>query len=59
MQDTSFDTQFRDKRTLVNNTLRFLLTKSAVFAIGGDLKEALVYVLEYWCSGVASLSAGK
>ena len=46
MEDTSFYTQLRDKATLVNNTLRFLLTKSAVFGTSSELKDALVYVIE-------------
>jgi len=46
MEDTSFYARLRDNATLVNNTLRFLLTKSAIGGISGELKEALVYVLE-------------
>ena len=39
----NFNTQLREKATLVNNTLRFLLTQQP---ISGDLREALVYVIE-------------
>ncbi len=46
MKHKDFYTELRDKATLVNNTLRFLLTKSAVGGMKGDLKEALVYVIE-------------
>ena len=46
MEYENFYTQLRNKATLVNNTLRFLVTKSAVFGMGGDLKDALVYVIE-------------
>jgi len=56
MEDTSFYTQLSDKATLVNNTLRFLLTKRCGTGFQPvktrprwpchQLKEALVYVLE-------------
>ena len=39
----NFNTQLREKTTLINNTLRFLLTQQP---ISGDLREALVYVIE-------------
>jgi geranylgeranyl diphosphate synthase type II len=39
----NFNTQLRKKTTLINNTLRFLLTQQP---ISGDLREALVYVIE-------------
>lgn len=39
----NFNTQLREKATLINNTLRFLLTQQP---ISGDLREALVYVIE-------------
>jgi geranylgeranyl diphosphate synthase type II len=43
MEDTGFHTQLREKATLVNKTLRFLLSKQP---LSGDLREALIYVLE-------------
>jgi len=56
MEDTSFYTQLSDKATLVNNTLRFLLTKRCGTGFQPvktrprwpchQLKEALIYVLE-------------
>ncbi len=39
----NFNIQLREKTTLINNTLRFLLTQQP---ISGDLREALVYVIE-------------
>jgi len=39
----NFNTQLREKTILINNTLRFLLTQQP---ISGDLREALVYVIE-------------
>ncbi len=39
----NFNTQLRKKTTLINNTLRFLLTQQP---ISGDLREALIYVIE-------------
>ena len=39
----NFNALLREKATFVNNTLRFLLTQQP---ISGDLREALVYVIE-------------
>jgi len=39
----NFNALLREKATFVNNTLRFLLTKQP---ISGDLREALIYVIE-------------
>ncbi|MFQ6036975.1 MAG: polyprenyl synthetase family protein, partial [Sedimentisphaerales bacterium] len=46
MDDNDFYTQLAYNTTLVNNRLRFLLTKSAVFGTSSELKDALVYVIE-------------
>jgi geranylgeranyl diphosphate synthase type II len=62
MQDSSFHNQLCDKASLVNNTLRALLDKQPIM---GDLREALIYVLEspgkrirsalvLWCCEIVS-----